>query len=171
MLWQGKPGLKWGDLFIQVRHLLTMIDPPQFFILHCSGNDIGSFEKSIELIHRICPTIRSLWIILPNTKLIWSQILPRLKWRMERNHKAINKARLRINRYIAKFIISNGGFYIRYPEIIESNVGVFDKDKVHLSQLGNDIFLYRLQQALQVFLTTGSNVSPSDGESGPWLYC
>ncbi|KAJ8304808.1 hypothetical protein KUTeg_018391 [Tegillarca granosa] len=108
--------------------------------------------------------------MLPNTKLIWSQILPRLKWRNERNHKAVNKSRVRINSYIAKFMISNGGLYIRYPEIVQSNVGMFYNDKVHLSQLGNDIFLYRLQQALQVFITSDSKVSPSNVESGPWLY-
>ncbi|KAJ8313074.1 hypothetical protein KUTeg_010447 [Tegillarca granosa] len=170
VLWQGKPGMKWGDLIIQIKHLLTMIDPPKFLVLHCSGNDISSYEKSIELMHRICFTIKVLWHMLPNTKLIWSQILPRLKWRNERNHKAVNKSRVRINSYIAKFIISNGGLYIRYPEIIQSNVGMFDNNKVHLSQLGNDIFLYRLQQALQVFITSDSKMSPLNGESGPWLY-
>ncbi|KAJ8316547.1 hypothetical protein KUTeg_005904 [Tegillarca granosa] len=140
--------------YIRIKHLLTMIDPPKFLVLHCSGNDIGSYEKSIELMHRICCTIKVLWHMLPNTKLIWSQILPRLKWRNERNHKAVNKSRVRINSYIAKFMISNGGLYIRYPEIVQSNDGMFDNDKVHLSQLGNDIFLYRLQQALQVFITS-----------------
>ncbi|KAJ8298123.1 hypothetical protein KUTeg_024654 [Tegillarca granosa] len=92
VLWQGKPGMKWGDLKIHVKHLLTMIDPPNFLVLHCSGKDIGSFEKSIELMHRICFTIKVLSHMLPNTKLIWSQILPRLKWRNERNHKVVNKS-------------------------------------------------------------------------------
>ncbi|KAJ8318051.1 hypothetical protein KUTeg_003142 [Tegillarca granosa] len=73
--------------------------------------------------------------------------------------------RLLINQdYIAKFIISNGGLYIEYPEIIQSNVGMFDNNKVHLSQLGNDIFLYLLQQAIQVFITSNSKVSPPNGE-------
>ncbi|KAJ8310750.1 hypothetical protein KUTeg_012615 [Tegillarca granosa] len=162
--------MKWGDLKIQVKHLLTMIDPPYFLVLHCSGNDIGSYDKSIKLMHIICFTIEVLWLMLPNTKLIWSQFMPRLKWHNERNHKAVNELAVRINSYIAKFMISNGGLYTRYPEIIQSNVGMIDNDKVHLSHLGIDIFLYRLQQDLQVFITSDSKVSPPNGESGPWLY-
>lgn len=58
--------MKWDVLILQVKHLLTMIDPPNFLVLHCSGNDIGSYEKSTELMHRICFTIKILWHMLPN---------------------------------------------------------------------------------------------------------
>ncbi|KAJ8317540.1 hypothetical protein KUTeg_005444 [Tegillarca granosa] len=149
VLWQGKPGMRWEQVFNKIKHLITFIDPPEFLLLHCGGNDIGSSLKS--------------------TRLIWSQILPRLEWRNEVNHRALNKVRVRVNRKIANFVLKNNGFYIKYPELIESNTGCFSKDNVHLSDLGNDLFLFRIQQALQTFLTTNHIVSPPYGESGPWL--
>ena len=66
-------------------------------------------------------------------------------------------------------MVKLGGASIKYPELTKKNVQFFDdQDKVHLTQLGNDIFLYRLQQALKTFLTSNVSVSPPTGESGPW---
>ncbi|KAJ8318103.1 hypothetical protein KUTeg_003194 [Tegillarca granosa] len=171
VLWQGKPGMRWEQVFNKIKHLITFIDPPEFLLLHCSGNDIGSSLKSVELIHLILNTIVKIFKLLPKTRLIWSQILPRLEWRNEVNHRALKKVRVRVNRKIANFVLKNNGFYIKYPELIESNTGCFSKDNVHLSDLGNDLFLFRIQQALQTFLTTNHIVSPPYGESGPWLTC
>ncbi|KAJ8297896.1 hypothetical protein KUTeg_024427 [Tegillarca granosa] len=169
VLWQGKPGMRWEQVFNKIKYLITFIDPPEFLLLHCGGNDIGSSLKSVELIHLILNTIVKIFKLLPKTRLIWSQILPRLEWRNEVNHRALNKVRVRVNRKIANFVLKNNGFYIKYPELIESNTGCFSKDNVHLSDLGNDLFLFRIQQALQTFLTTNHIVSPPYGESGPWL--
>ena len=46
---------------------------------------------------------------------------------------------------------------------------MFAKDKVHLSPLGNEILLHRLQTGIQSFLSSDVVVSPLDGECGPWL--
>ena len=42
-----------------------------------------------------------------------------------------------------------GGCYIKYSEIAWNEPGMFNADKVHLSELGNDIFVHHLQSALQ----------------------
>ncbi|KAJ8307572.1 hypothetical protein KUTeg_015656 [Tegillarca granosa] len=155
VLWQGKPGMRWEQVFNKIKHLITFIDPPEFLLLHCGGNDIGSSLKSVELIHLILNTIVKIFKLLPKTRLIWSQILPRLEWRNEVNHRALNNVRVRVNRKIANFVLKNNGFYIKYPELIESNTGCFLR--------------IMIQQALQTFLTTNHIVSPPYGESGPWL--
>lgn len=168
ILWQGKGGMKWSEVLCKIKHLLKFIDPPNFIILHCGGNDICDC-KSLQLINNIISTLKTMFELLPNTKIIWSQILPRLKWRYEKNHVAVDKIRKRVNSKIATFLLKNGGYYIRYPEITELNTGLFQPDNVHLSKLGNDIFLYRIQQALQRFLLYNVNLSPPLFESGPWL--
>ncbi|KAJ8307155.1 hypothetical protein KUTeg_015239 [Tegillarca granosa] len=138
VLWQGKGGMKWSEVQCKIRHSLKFIDPPNFIILHCGGNDIGECKSKF------------IYEILLNTKVIWSQILPRLKWRHETTHAAVEKIRRRINSKIATFVLKNGGYYIRYPEIIEQNP--------------------RIQQALQRFMLSNIKVSPSSNESGPWLF-
>ena len=63
---------------------------------------------------------------------------------------------------------ATGCRYIRYPEITDKNTDLFC-DNVHLSHIGNDLFLYRIQQALQNFSSAScSLVSPPFGEFGPW---
>ncbi|KAJ8317263.1 hypothetical protein KUTeg_005167 [Tegillarca granosa] len=132
-LFCGKGGTKWCDLLPQVKYLLQFVDPPNFLVLHCGGNDIAERE-----------VIKSIFRLFPNTKLFFSQILPRLKWRHENNHVAVEKIRKRINSKIATYVVSQGGLYIRYPELTEKYIGLFHDDQVHLSQLGNDIFLFRI---------------------------
>lgn len=140
--------------------MLRLEDPPHILVLHCGGNDIG-FGKSIALRKNIINTLKRLSKKLPETKIVWSQILPRFKWRPKIESDVLNKVRVRVNREAANYIIANKGGYVKYPEISVENKGFFKEDGVHLTQLGNDIILFRLQEALQLFLTTTCLVSPS----------
>ena len=106
--------------------------------------------------------------MLPNTTFVYSQILPRLHGRREINRSAIEKARKRLNSVVASVIIRADGCYIKYPEIHEE-MDLFHSDRTHLSDFGNDLFLYWLQQGLRKFLSSAVCVSPSLCEEGPWL--
>ena len=162
--------MKWNEVGRKVQYLLNFEEAPDLLIIHCGGNDIGDPAGSnCELRHKMFKTIQFLRNLLPSTRIIWSQILPRLKWRDEICHEALEKARIRTNSFIATIIIQSGGAYIRYPEIVELNTGMFSDDNVHLSDIGNEIFLYRIQQAICAFVTSDTFVSPPPGESGPWL--
>ena len=92
--------------------------------------------------------IRWILIELPNTTIIWSQILPRLKWRYSENQTAMHECRYRINNYIASFVTKLGGQVPRYmPKLYISK-----SDGVHLTPVGNDIFLNILQGAVEYFM-------------------
>lgn len=166
--WQGKGGLRVKDIKNKFRTLLKVENAPDIIILHCGGNDIGQI-KSFELRNQLQSILQYFHKCLPNARIIWSQILPRLHYRYENNHLALEKVRMRINSYMAGLVIRAGGCYIKYPEINEKNAGFFKRDNVHLNQLGNHIILHRIQQALQRFVSSNDVISPPLGEYGPWL--
>ena len=67
--------------------------------------------------------------------------------------------RIRINSAIASFVLENGGHYIKYPDILHNST-FLKEDGVHLTDLGNDIFLNNLQGALEMFICSGSYTYP-----------
>ena len=156
------------DIKNKLLTLLKVENSPDIIILHCGGNDIGNI-KSYVLRNQLFSVLQFLSRNFPQTRIVWSQILPRLRYRNEGNHLALEKVRKRINSYMAALVIRAGGFYIKYPEIDEKNAGFFKTDNVHLNQLGNQVFLYRIQQALQRFASSNFVVSPQMGKFGPWL--
>lgn len=179
IFWQGKGGMRVEEICSKVRTLLKVQNAPHMLVIHCGGNNIPASKgaqigdrhaKSADLRDKLKTVIEKLIQLLPSTIIIWSQILPRLHWRGGINQPAMERTRMRVNSYVATLLIGLWGKYIRYPELHKANTGMFCKDKVHLSGMGNDMFLYRLQQALQAFLNDSSvKVSPRVGQNGPWL--
>jgi hypothetical protein len=62
----------------------------------------------------------------------------------------MERCKYRVNNYVASFVIRNDGAYIRYPEIKANYTFIFS-DGVHLTDLGNDVFLSTLQGAIENF--------------------
>ena len=136
-------------------------------MIHVGGNDLGQIPLG-DLRLKILLILDELRSLLPNTTFVYSQILPRLHWRREMNHSAIEKAGKRLNSFVASVIIRPVGCYIKYPEMHE-DMELFHSAGTHLSDFGNDLFLYRLQQGLQTCLSSAVCVSSSLREEGPWL--
>ena len=57
---------------------------------------------------------------------------------------------------IAQFCLTIGGYYIQYPDIA-LDVQFFKRDGVHLTDLGNEIFLNTLQGALEFIVLSVSS--------------
>ena len=122
---------------------------PKFVIIYAGRNDIG-LVSCIFLRESIEVTLLYMHILTPNT-IIWSCILPRLKWRHSDNTTAIEWVQMWINR---KFISSYSKSYcmaILHPDFQDKTPSLF-KDDCHLSFIGNDIFLNTLQCALETFI-------------------
>ncbi|CAG2232678.1 unnamed protein product [Mytilus edulis] len=148
--WQGKGGMIVRHVKAQLRTMKKYEDPPQFLLLHVGGNDLGNSKVGF-LRNVIKDMIRWIMKEFPTSKLVWSQILTRLKWRYSNDHKAMDLCRYRINNSIAAFIVSCGGYYIKHPDI-HADQKFFQSDGVHLSSLGNELWLNILQGAMEHFI-------------------
>lgn len=156
--WQGKSGMVSRQIKSQLRIMKRYEDPPQLLVLHVSGNDLGAIKVGF-LRNNLKNTIRWIYEEFPNTTVVWSQILPRLNWRYSQDMNAMMACRKRINNTISAFVLQNGGCYIRHPDI-KSNNTILKSDGVHLTTLGNELFLNVIQGAIESFVLHGSSVFP-----------
>lgn len=148
IFWQGKGGMRWHEMVRKVKQLLTIADSPTILIVHCGGNDMGLISPK-TLREKIVRDLRVIQGLLPFTKIIWSQILPRALWKID-NSMDINRARLRVNSYVAKIVVNNlNGGYIKYPDISIDRTELFQSDNVHLSEIGSNILLNILSGGIE----------------------
>ncbi|XP_063426546.1 uncharacterized protein LOC134710223 isoform X3 [Mytilus trossulus] len=150
--WAGKSGMKWDDVVGTVNSIINLCNKiPHALILHCGGNDIGNVPCGALLYH-VKFTIAILSRMLPNCSLIWSSILPRRSWRYSSDDHAMEVTRKRINRGVRSYILKHGGYVIKYPDFDDCHPALYSGDGVHLSFIGNDIFLNQIQSALETFI-------------------
>lgn len=158
--WQGYGGLTLSNLRQKINLLSKLSAEPDVIVIHCGGNDIG-FTPLTEMFS----TFKSLLFFLQSrfskTRLIWSQILPRMKWRYSQDSAAMNRSRIRFNSFAAKSVLNCGGGYIKYPDILPISVNLFLPDQVHLSEVGNNVFLNTLQGGLEQIIAGNCCVYPN----------
>lgn len=141
--------------------MLRFIDAPSHLILHCGANDLGD-APLYEVRVLAKQTINYLKRVMPNTKIIWSQALPRRNWRYSNDNVAMNKSRNRLNNFAATICLRALGGYIKYPDLALSHETLWSTDGVHLSDTGNDVFLNTIQAALEAIIISGMNVYPTN---------
>ena len=136
---------------------MTLEDIPAYIVVHIGGNDLG--ETRLGLLHYKLKRFM-MWLShkMPLTQLIYSQILPRTYWRYSSDNNKIDKCRRRLNSSIGSLMVKNGGYYIHYPDI-RKTAQFISADGVHLTALGNGIFLNTLQGALEKFICCKGGVA------------
>ncbi|KAJ8321181.1 hypothetical protein KUTeg_001306, partial [Tegillarca granosa] len=154
--WFGKRGMIWEDVLLTVSHKLTYLPPPKVLILHVGANNIPSTNTGI-LCNRIKQDIHQLAIWMPDCFVIWSDLICRLNWRREISIQTLERKRKRINRMGRGVSTNAGGSFIKHPDITFDCPGLFRPDQVHLSDIGNAIFLNDLQYCLESFFTSSVN--------------
>ena len=110
------------------------------------------FSPCGALLYHMKFTIAVLSNMLPGTSLVWSSIIPRIKWRSSSNIRAMELTRKRINRGVRSYLTKIGGYVIKHPDLEDKHPSLFLRDGVHLSFIANDIFLNQVQGALETFL-------------------
>lgn len=157
--WQAYSGMKLGQAKIKLRKMVEFEDKPDILILHCGGNDLGRICIG-DLRCEMKSQLKDISQMLPKTKIIWSQILPRKTWRYSENNMAMERCRFRLNNSAATEAIRMGGGYIKYPDIKLSEESLWSNDGVHLSAIGNELLLNTLQSALEKMALKGQFICP-----------
>ena len=96
--WSGVSGARCAGLMNRISRLLQRRAFPTTLILHVGSNDILK-SSNREIRSRVLENIRGLRALLPNTRIIWSDILVRLAYCDERVPGAGRRAMRNINKY------------------------------------------------------------------------
>ena len=139
----------------KIQYRLLCMPPPKFLFIHLGSNDLVSL-KGKELIETVKLTILRFNALLPNTTIIWSELLPRLYWHGAHKPKNIEKNRKQVNNQISQFVVQHGGKYLRHINILPE-FQYFRFDGTHLSPLGNAIYLNAMYEGLKQFITTNKS--------------
>ena len=113
LVWVGMPGMRWENVVPLIHSLINYRGIPFAVIIYCGGNDIGLLPCG-ELLFHIKFTIAILSTMLPGTSLVWSSILPRMKWRYSENIRNMEITRKRVNRGVRSYLLKIGGYVIRH---------------------------------------------------------
>jgi lysophospholipase L1-like esterase len=139
------------ELVPKLKILKQVQDTPHVIIVHCGANNIGR-TKLWSLVRLLQSTVLEIKKLFPSAKLVWSSLLPRFNWRYSTRVKAMESARARINREGIKLVASRGGAFIKHPQFEAKPIQLYHSDGVHLSQLGNDLFLNNLQGSIETLI-------------------
>ena len=131
--WCGFRGLTLARLPGKLKTLRHASSAPKWVIIHCGTNDLGSVPKGV-----LANTLR--WVysacqhIMPQTRVAWSDILPRQSYDNAVKQQAVNKVRRSINHLANRLMPC-----IPHWNISKTDEHLF-RDDVHLSPPGIDIF-------------------------------
>ena len=154
VLWLGSGGMRWCDLMPKFQLAMLSNSPPKMILVHLGGNDLTTVKQG-KLMGMIKKDLFYMASTFPSAYIIWSDILPRLLWRditntpdnlrkMDQKRKRINRAGRQVTKQL------NNGKAIIHE--IDTTPGLHKSDGVHLSRIGNAIFLNTMEEALMSFL-------------------
>lgn len=153
--WFGNRGMLWEELIHLLEGLIKNRPPPDYLVIQLGSNNLG-LMKSIELMHNINLDLLRIRLLMPNTAIVWSDILPRRYWHKAIDGKAMEKARKRVNGGVRKYLRSiRSSYVIRHVNIFAAERYLYRCDGTHLSELGLNIYLNTFQAALESFIKTG----------------
>ncbi|XP_075715673.1 uncharacterized protein LOC142750560 [Rhinoderma darwinii] len=131
--WLGFRGMSWSRVLAEFQTYARLDRVPEVLVLHVGGNDLG-VRPFRELVRDTKHDMLCLWVSYPKLVIVWSDIVPRKHWRLARSVERVNKARIKVNRAVSRFVAKNGGICVRHRDL-ESGVGNFWRsDGVHLTE-------------------------------------
>ena len=169
VIWQGVGGAKCAGLVNRLTRLLRREPFPTTVILHLGTNDI--FKSSTwEINKRVRENLEGIRRLLPNTRMIWSDIIIRLEYADERVARAGKDNMRNINKRAHSFLrkLDGDNKVVVHSGIFQSgrhhldNHALFEYDCTHPTDWGLHCFRENLSNALIYF-----NQNPASFEYPP----
>lgn len=160
--WNGISGARLAGVDNRLRNYLAVRPVPSTIILHLGTNDIFT-EPSWRIRARLAENVSSIRELLPNTRLIWSDIIPRLFYYGETTPGAGKRVTRNINGYARGVCAAVGNAHTisHSSALAPSQYRLFRRDGLHLSDEGLSVFRANLSSALIFFnQNPGANSFP-----------
>lgn len=150
--WNGLPGGNLEGVCDRLNQHLAKYPVPTTIIIHLGSDDI--FKKDLGYIRtRLEETIKGFRKMLPNTRLIWSDILPRQKYENENEPGAGKRSTRNLNSFGRRVMSKMENCkVIKHGHVIRVTMDdMFGQDEMDLSEKGKVTFRNNLEQALVFF--------------------
>jgi lysophospholipase L1-like esterase len=125
---------------------------PTTIIFHIGTNDVFNCS-TIDMKALISDNLWGVRGLLPDTRVIWSNILPRLYYYMEQRRGGGKRIARYFNAQARKVICEMGNAHtVRHSEVLSPrNQGLFRPDGLHLRDEGLTVFRMNLSESLLFF--------------------
>lgn len=128
--WLGTRGMRWTQLLTQIHFYANLDRAPDVLLLHVGGNDLG-VRTTRDILRDIKLDCLRLWASYPGILIVWSDIVARKSWRRARSVHGMNRARVKLNKAVGRFVARNGGIVVRHRELEEWDDTLLRPDGVH----------------------------------------
>nr|XP_033793469.1 uncharacterized PE-PGRS family protein PE_PGRS10-like [Geotrypetes seraphini] len=135
--WWGQRGMRWYQLLPFLASLRDSPRRPDVLIIHLGGNDVDSLSAR-QLVNVIKDDLRVLFAWFPGTRVLWSDVIPRLRCLSSRRW---TRGLAKFNRQVGKWVESQGGTQLLHGWVDVGCGGLYHTDRVHLSDIGCDLLL------------------------------
>lgn len=146
--WIGIRGLIWGRLLQELQFHIRLDRAPDILLLNAGGNNLWK-RSTRELLRDIKLDCLRLWSSYPGIILVWSDMVARAAWRRARSVSDLNRARVKLNRAVGKFVASNRGLVVLNRELEEADPALLRPDEVHLNAISLDLWMLGLKEGIE----------------------
>ncbi|CAJ0919313.1 unnamed protein product [Ranitomeya imitator] len=156
--WIGKRGMTWSQFLPDFHRFVRWDQVPQILVIHLGGNDLGK-RPCRELIKDIKFDVLRLWAMFPKVLVVWSDIVPRKIWRGARSPEGVNRARIKVNKAVSRFMARNGAVVVRHINLESGTGGYWRLEGVHLNAVGTDMWCLAIQEGIETALKVWRDIN------------
>ncbi|XP_072014997.1 uncharacterized protein [Amphiura filiformis] len=151
LVWHGNDNLDWAEFGPLLTRLMGTSISPNVLVVHMDALELAKVSFQ-DLAQQAVESLIEFNKRNPNCRIIWSEALPCCHYPGSIAKMTMEQVRINYNVMCGKLVLSLGGQVIKHSAIRPETSALFDEDMMHLSDLGNNIFLNNLRRGLAFLL-------------------